>query len=81
MNTSFYRNARAQQLFRDAVAESNAARRLEFYRQIESQVVEDVPWIFLVQLNIEMMCQPWVKGFTPRGFWPPARLENVWLER
>jgi ABC-type transport system substrate-binding protein len=81
MNTAFYTNPRVQQLFRDAVAESDVTRRLEIYRQIEHQVVEDVPWIFLVQMNTEMLLQPWVKGFQPRGFWPPMRLENCWLEK
>lgn len=81
LNLAFYANPRVMQLFRDAVAEADAARRLEIYRLIERQIVEDVPWIFLVQFNTEMMCQPWLKGFTARGFWPPARLENCWLER
>ncbi len=80
-NLAFYSNPRVQQLFRDADTEANAARRLEIYRDIERQVVEDAPWIFLIQMNLEMMCQPWLKGFTARGFWPPARLENCWLER
>ena len=81
LNIAFYANPRVQAWFRDALAETNPVRRLNIYRQIERQVVEDVPWIFLVQLNTEMRVQHWVKGFTPRGFWPPARLENCWLER
>ena len=81
MNPAFYANPRVQQLFRSAGAEADASRRLDIFRQIEAQVVEDVPRIFLVQLNIEMMSQPWLKGIKPRGFWPPMRLENCWLER
>ena len=80
-NNAFYSNPRVDQLFRDAVAESDATRRLEIYREIEGLVVQDAPWIFLVQLNTEMIVQPWLKGFKPRGFWPTARLENTWIER
>lgn len=80
VNVAFYSNPRAQQLFRDAVAEANSNRRLEIYRQIESIVVEDVSWIFLVQFNTEVLVQHWVKGFKPRGFWPPARFDSTWLE-
>ncbi|MCW5556570.1 MAG: ABC transporter substrate-binding protein [Verrucomicrobiae bacterium] len=81
LNPSFYANPAVQQLFRDAVSEVDPARRLEIYRQIERRIVEDVPWIFLVQMNTEMLCQPWVKGFEPSGFWPASRLENCWIER
>lgn len=81
MNTAFDANPRVMQLFRGGVAEADPLRRRDIYRQIERQVVEDPPWIFLVQTNTEMPVQPWVKGFTPRGFWPPARLENRWPEK
>ena len=81
MNASFYANPRVQQLCKDAVADADAIRRLEIYRQIESQVVEDAPWIFLIQLNVETLCQPWLKGLKLSGFWPPARLDNCWIER
>lgn len=81
MNNAFYSNTRVQQFFRDADAELDATRRFAIFQQIEELIVRDAPWIFLVQLNTEMMRQPWLKGFQPRGFWPPARLENCWIER
>jgi peptide/nickel transport system substrate-binding protein len=81
MNPAFYANPRVMQLFRDGVAEADPAKRRDIYREIERRVVEDAPWIFLVQINTEMLVQPWVMGFTPRGFWPPARLENCWIDR
>jgi ABC-type transport system substrate-binding protein len=80
-NNAFYANPQVRQLFRDAAAEADVARRLQLYHQIESMVVQDAPWIFLVQMNTEMLLQPWLKGFTPRGFWPAARFENSWLEQ
>lgn len=76
MNVAFYSNPAVEKNFRLADKEADAGRRLSLYREIESQVVEDAPWIFLVQLDTEMAVQPWLKGFVPRGFWPPA-----WLER
>ena len=81
VNAAFYANSQVQQWFRDAVAESDPARRIEIYRHIERQIVEDVPCIFLAQLNVEVLAQPWLKNFQLRGFWPPVRLENCWLER
>ncbi len=81
MNPSFYANAPVQRMFRKAAAEANPARRAAIYRDIERQVVEDAPWIFLVQFNTEMLCQPWLRGFRASGFWPSARLENCWIER
>lgn len=81
MNNAFYSNPAVQRLFREAVAEADASQRAEIYRRIEHQVVEDAPWIFLIQLNIEMVCQPWVRGSRPNGFWPASRLEYCWIER
>ena len=54
------------------------ARRVAIKRMMG---VEDVPLIFLSQFNTEVAVQPWVKGLVLHGFWPPARLENCWLER
>jgi oligopeptide transport system substrate-binding protein len=81
MNNAFYANARVQELFREADAQSNPRRRLEIFHEIERRIVDDVPWIFLVQFNTEMRGQPWLQGFSPRGFWPPVRLEKMWIER
>jgi len=80
-NFAFYSNPTVHQLFHDGVATADPVQRLEIYRRIERQIVEDAPWIFLVQFNTEVLVQPWLKGFTPRGLWPPARLEHCWLER
>ena len=80
LNHTFYANARVQQLFREADMELDPTRRFELFREIERQVVQDVPVIFLVHANTEMVIQPWVKGFVPNGFWPTARLEHCWIE-
>lgn len=81
VNNAFYSNARVQRLFRDADATPDAQRRSAIFHEIERLIIDDAPWIFLVQLNTEVTRQPWLKGLTPRGFWPPARLENCWIER
>ena len=81
INNAFYSNAELQRLFREAAKESDAARRNALYRTIERRIVEDAPWIFLVMLDSAMLVQPWLKGFTPQGLWPPARLESCWIER
>jgi ABC-type transport system substrate-binding protein len=81
VNVSFYSNPEVNRLFRDADAEPETARRVDIYRRIEHRIVEDAPWIFLVQFNSKMLCQPWLKGVRATGFWPAARLENCWLER
>ena len=70
-------------LFANGAAHWNVAPDAKacIYRQIERQVVVDVPFIFLVEFNTEILLQPWVKGFRPSGLWPSARLENCWIER
>ena len=80
-NAAFYSNEQVQQLFRAAALEQDAAKRIGLYQEIEERVVQDAPWIFLCHMNFELLCQPWLKGFKPRGFWPPARLEKCWMER
>lgn len=80
MNNAFYSNPLVQKLFQAADLERDAARRMDIFRQIERQVVEDAPWVFLLQLDTELLAQPWLKGLEPRGFWPPARLEKCWIE-
>ena len=61
--------------------ELDPARRLQLYHEIERLVVEDAPWIFLIHLNTETACQPWLKGYRVRRFFPAIHLENCWLER
>jgi len=80
-NAAFYSSDPVQRLFRAATVEIEPGHRLRRYQEIEEAIIREAPWIFLCHLNYEILCQPWVKGFTPRGFWPPARLEKCWIER
>ncbi len=79
-NSAFYSNAAVQQLFQIAAVEPNAARRIGLYQQIEEKLVQDAPWIFVCHKHIEVIRQPWLKGFRLRRTWPSARLGAAWLE-
>jgi ABC-type transport system substrate-binding protein len=80
-NTAFYSEPEVQRMFRTAAAETDEARRLALYQQIEQRIVDDAPWIFICHGNLEMVRQPWLQGARILPSWPPVRLENAWIDR
>ncbi len=81
LNNAFYSNRDVERWFREADATADAQRRAGLFHKIERQIVDDAPWIFLVQFNTDTLVQPWVRGYSPRGFWPPVRFDYCWIER
>ena len=65
---------------RDAETELDSDKRHELYNQIQAQVNEDAPFIFLYYLPDTTVFQSYVKGFNvlPTGNW---RMEDVWLDK
>jgi ABC-type transport system substrate-binding protein len=80
MDTAFYSSDKVNQLFHLGAAEFDPAKRLRFYQRIEEQVFDDAPYLFLIQLDLDELHQPWLKGVKPRAIWP-RRLENAWIDR
>lgn len=71
-NTSFYSNPAVNALLRSAASESDPGRRLTLYREAESRVVDDAPWVFLYHPVDYRMHQRWVQG---------DRMHPVWAVR
>ena len=79
-NMAFWSNTKVNELFREADLEMDPVRRLILYNEIEMTMVEEAPWIFLLQSDSTRYAQPWLKGFKPRPVWP-ERLEKTWIQR
>ena len=79
LNMAFWSNAKVDELFREADLEMDPDRRLSLYHEIEVMIVDEAPWIFLLQSDSNFYTQPWLMGFTPRPVWPP-RLEKTWIQ-
>jgi oligopeptide transport system substrate-binding protein len=79
LNMAFWSNAKVDELFREADLEMIPDRRLSLYHEIETKVVEEAPWIFLLQSDSNYYTQPRLKGFKPRIGWP-QRLEKTWIQ-
>lgn len=77
---SRYYNADVERWAREAQTELDADKRHELYNQIQAQVNEDAPFIFLFYLPDSTVFQSYVKGFNvlPTGNW---RMEDVWLDK
>lgn len=78
-NKAFYSNPRVNALLRSAARETDRARRLRQYQEVERRVVEDAPWVFLYFPKVYMLHQPWLKGMKMHPVWP-NRYERLWIE-
>ncbi|MDQ3829475.1 MAG: ABC transporter substrate-binding protein [Candidatus Tectomicrobia bacterium] len=61
-NRMFYRNPLVDQLLEQARKESDDARRITLYRQVERIVMDDAPWITQHHSVLEYLFQPYVQG-------------------
>ncbi len=76
---TFYNNPKVNSLARQASAESNPAKRLRLYYEIDRLHRDDAPMIFLYQTPSITITAPRVQGFMvqPTGAY---RVEEVWLK-
>ncbi|MFZ3589980.1 ABC transporter substrate-binding protein [Bacillus sp. DJP31] len=70
-NLAFYENARVDELLEMARASSDEAERDAAYKEIQSIMAEDVPYIFLAQNTVQAAKREWVKGheINPMNTW------------
>jgi oligopeptide transport system substrate-binding protein len=61
-NRMFYRNPLVDQLLEQARKESDEARRIALYREVERIVMDDAPWITQHHSVLEYLFQPYVQG-------------------
>jgi ABC-type transport system substrate-binding protein len=62
-NQSGYSNPEVDDLFDEADAEEDPARRLELYQQAEQIIVDEEPWIPLYHPNASYLVKPNIQGF------------------
>ena len=61
-NRTFYHNPRVDQLLEQARKETDEARRITHYREVERIVLHDAPWITQHYSILEYLYQPYVQG-------------------
>ncbi|MDP2873272.1 MAG: ABC transporter substrate-binding protein [Bacillota bacterium] len=62
-NRSWYENEQVTDLVREAARISDQAQRTTLYRQAQDLIMEDAPYIFLVQKNYNLAWRKNVEGF------------------
>jgi oligopeptide transport system substrate-binding protein len=81
-NRTFYRNILVDQLLEQARKESDDARRITLYRQVERIVIDDAPWITQHHSVLEYLFQPYVQGveinLLGRRTMP---MKKIWLKK
>lgn len=66
-NSSAYRNDEVDRLFDEARATLDEGQRSELYRQIQERLVQDMPYIWLVETRSTRVFTSRCRGFSPSG--------------
>ncbi|MCL1949303.1 MAG: glutathione ABC transporter substrate-binding protein [Turicibacter sp.] len=79
-NRAFYNNPEVDRLLELARAESDEARRLAYYHEIQEIIVHDAPWAFLYVGEAVIGMNANLRGFQPN---PNGhhRVTDVWFEQ
>ncbi len=64
-NRAFYKNPALDSLIERAQREPDADKRNMLYREADSLVIDDAPWVFLWHQSDYFLAQPWVTGYEP----------------
>lgn len=62
-NRAFYKNDQVDQLVRKAASVNDQAQRTDLYKQAQELIVQDAPYVFLVQKNYQLPMRKSVQGF------------------
>ena len=71
-NSSAYRNANVTKLFEDASTSSSVSFRSSIYRKIQEILVEDLPYIWLVETTANRVFRSTCSGFSESGHFAEA---------
>ena len=81
-NYTFYRNPLVDRLLGQARGEVDDAQRLALYREVESLVMDDAPWIAQNYYTFEYLYQPYVQGVEVSLLGNRAiPLKKVWFKK
>jgi len=78
-NLAFYNNPEVTRRVVAARDSLDPAERLRLFREAESQVMQDAPWVPLCNEEYPIICQPRLHGDVPHPVWL-WRYENMWLD-
>ncbi|TGE39142.1 ABC transporter substrate-binding protein [Desulfosporosinus fructosivorans] len=62
-NRAFYKNDKVDQLVRQAASVNDQAQRTDLYKQAQELIMQDAPYVFLVQKNYQLPMRKSVQGF------------------
>ncbi|MDI6880753.1 MAG: ABC transporter substrate-binding protein [Desulfitobacteriaceae bacterium] len=62
-NRAFYKNAEVDKLVRKAASINNQTERIELYKQAQQLIMQDAPYVFLVQKKYQLPMRKSVQGF------------------
>ena len=77
-NAPAYRNAEVDALFAQAAGTVDPEARRELYAEVQRVLVNDLPYLWLVERRYHQAHAPEVKGLAP---WSTAPFERAWLDR
>lgn len=80
-NTTGYSNPKVDELIAQGIAETDQAKRADIYHEIQTILLEDLPWIDLFVANQYEAMKTYVKGYyhTPNG--SNIALKETWLDK
>ncbi len=71
-NSSAYRNPTVTKLFEDAVTAGSLTARANVYRRIQEQLIEDLPYVWLVETTGTRVFRAQCSGFSESGHFAEA---------
>ncbi|HWK79427.1 MAG TPA: hypothetical protein VNP95_01600, partial [Thermomicrobiales bacterium] len=74
-------NAEVDSLLDQGLAETDQAKRAEIYTQIQTILVEDLPWVNLFIANQYEAMRTFVKGYIHLATGSNASFREVWLDQ
>ena len=77
-NLAFYSSPELNRLLTLAGDSLDLERRMRLYREAESVVMRDAPWVPLCHVQSAVICHPRLHGDVPHPVWL-CRYENMWL--
>ncbi len=76
-----YANPEVDTLIDQGIQETDQAARAEIYQQIQTILLQDLPWISLFIANQYEAMKTYVKGYTHIATGSNVELRNVWLDK
>jgi peptide/nickel transport system substrate-binding protein/oligopeptide transport system substrate-binding protein len=80
-NNARYRNAENDRRLDDARSSVDPVRRLALWREAETRIVDDAPWVFLYHNATALIVKPYVKGLVLTGMDAGPEMQQADLTR